>query len=346
MNTTRWALRDVKLALLVLSIVTGWLGRDQLATRLELESLAAIVALTTFLVGFSTVRLQTRLEEHRAATARHTDRVLEENIQADMLPLPAELKKLTSAEDYEARDRLALATDIFSIFNLLLSALLVFFHWTFYEGLPDAERDTRYSYVGYILLMVLHLLVVTLGSLALFETNRRAREDKERSIFKRYTDLEDSLNKWLEQQGDEKEVNEACDKLDEVLPNWAWLTLIRGSLRDPRCDISTLKRIHASASREKDRDDYSLIAYVWTAYLKDSIETTNPGLSASTLVRLCELERVAEFVESSILRANQSGWIYARLSLNEVQREVKKRGMSDHLKQLLEGAKRSLTTQT
>lgn len=337
MRAVRWVIPSAALVLLLSSTTAGWLGRDQLATRVELEVLVAIVALTTFLIGFSTVRLQTRLEEHRADLARHTDRVIEENHRADMLPLPPEMQDSGNHETFNARDRLTMATEIFSMFNLALSGLLGFYHWQFYEGLAETERDPRYSYIGYVLILVFHLLVVALGIFASHETNRQARQERAVSVFSRYEALEKSLETWLRRQNNSDDLRRCCDELDEVLPSWTWLTLVRASLGDERCEISSLKRVHNLAAKDKHHDDYSLIAYVWSAYLKDSMDTSKNALSASVLVRLDELKTIEEFAESSANTKSRSGWTYAGLALRDVQRQVEMRGSpSDDLRELFE----------
>lgn len=339
MNPKKLITRGTGIALVILTGVVGCLGRDRLATRLDLEELVAIVALTTFLVGFSTVRLQTRLEEFRAGVARHTDRVLEQNNRADMLPLPSEMRELKRADRFNARDNLAVATECFSIFNFLLSCLLVFFHWRFFEDLPQDDRDPRYSYVGYVLILAFHLFVVALGSFASFSTNRQAQQEEEESVFRRYSEFEESLEKWLKKPDDSlEELKRRCDRLDEALPSWTWLTLVHAAMKDDRCDTSSLKRIHNFAAREKHHDDYSLIAYVWSAYLKDSLDTTEPAFSASALIRLEELKQIDEFGGSAHKAQSRSGWIYAGLALRDAEREVEKRGMGDELSQLFHAA--------
>jgi len=306
---------------------------------LDLEELVAIVALTTFLVGFSTVRLQTRLEEFRAGVARHTDRVLEQNNRADMLPLPSEMQELKSKDQFNARDNLAVATECFSIFNLWLSLLLVFFHWRFYEDFQQVNGDLRYSYIGYVLILAFHLFVVVLGSFASVSTNRQAQQEGKESVFKRYSEFEDSLEEWLKKPDDSsEELNHRCDRLDEALPSWTWLTLVRAAMKDHRGDTSSLKRIHNLAAREKHQDDYSLIAYVWSAYLIDSLDDAKSAFSASALIRLEELKQIAEFAKSCDRQNDRSGRIYAELALRGAKCEVEKRGMGDELKDLFDEA--------
>jgi len=338
MNPKKWITCGTGIALAILTGVVGWLGLDPLATRLDLEELVAIVALTTFLVGFSTVRLQTRLEEHRAGVSRHTDRVLEQNNRADMLPLPSEMRELRSEERFDARDGLAVATECFSIFNFFLSLLLVLFHWRFYEDLPQDDRDPQYSYIGYVLILAFHLFVVALGIFASFSTNRQVKREEEQSVFNRYVEFERSLERWLKNPDDSGELKSNCDRLDEVMPGWTWLTLVRAAMKDDRCDTSSLKRIHNLASREKHHDDYSRIAYVWSAYLKDSLDTNKPAFSASALIRLEELKQIDEFAGSAHQAKSRCGWIYAGLALRDAEREVEKRGMGDELSQLFRAA--------
>ena len=339
MNPKKWITLGTGIALVILTGVVGWVGRDRLATRLDLEELVAIVALTTFLVGFSTVRLQTRLEEFRAGVARHTDRVLEQNNQADMLPLPSEMRELKSADRFNARDNLAVATECFSIFNLLLSLLLVFFHWRFYEDLPQYDRDPRYSYVGYVLILAFHLFVVALGSFASFSTNRQAQQEEEESVFRRYSEFEESLEKWLKKPDDSlEELKRRCDRLDEALPSWTWLILVRAAMKDDRGDTSSLKRVRNLAAREKHQDDYSLIAYIWSAYLTDSLDDAKSAFSASALIRLEELKQIAEFAKSCDRQNDRSGRIYAGLALRDAKSEVEKRGMAIELEKLFDVA--------
>ena len=340
----------------LLLTTAGWLGLDHLATRLELEVLVALVALTTFLIGFSTVRLQTRLEEQVADNARRTERIIEENYRADMLPLPSELQHLMKPDVFDVRDQLTKATEYLSMFNLALSGLLVFFHWQFYEGLPETERDLRYSYIGYVLILVLHLFIVALGRFASFNTTRQASKEWESSVSNRYMNLQFSLARWLERLNNPAETPDAklqkeenllvhsqevireCNHLEQVLPSWPWLTLVRASAEDEdHCDIPSLKRVHNLAAADKDRDDFSLIAYVWSEYLKDLSDTSKDAFSASVLVRLDELKSLDKFAESCRLSRNTPGLIFAGLALQDVQRLVERRGPpSDDLRELFE----------
>ncbi len=352
----------------LLLTTAGWLGLDHLATRLELEVLVALVALTTFLIGFSTVRLQTRLEEQVADNARRTERIIEENYRADMLPLPSELQRLRPPDVFDVRDRLTKATEYLSMFNLALSGLLVFFHWQFYEGLPETERDLRYSYIGYVLILVLHLFIVALGRFASFNTTRQASKEWESSVSNRYMNLQFSLARWLERLNNPAETPNAklqkeenllvhsrkvigeCNHLEQVMPSWPWLTLVRASAEDEdHCDIPSLKRVHNLAAADKDRDDFSLIAYVWSAYLKDLLDTRKDkdAFSASVLVRLDELKSLDEFAESSRLSRNAPGLIFAGLALKDVQKQVERRGPpSDALRELFERMQQRLSKET
>lgn len=76
--------------------------------------------------------------------------------------------------------------------------------------------------------------------------------------------------------------------------------------------IPPLERLEDHAYPQKDADDYSLIAFVWSAYLLD-------GVTASQIVKFKDLERIMKFGSnpSSTTRDAQT---FARLVLRDVKK--------------------------
>ena len=76
--------------------------------KLSLEELLGIVAITTFLIGFSSVRLQSNLEYWKESASRLINRVLEQNANDDLLPLPTNFNQYeTDKEKFKPHDRAA-----------------------------------------------------------------------------------------------------------------------------------------------------------------------------------------------------------------------------------------------
>ena len=219
------------LAAVVLVIVgfheqTIW--RSRISKELSLEELIGLVALTTFLVGFSQLRLQSRLEDIRSSRSRILDRVLEQNSnQGDLLPLPSGLIAGLSdqEEDRSLVDRTTRVTHRLAVVTFVLSTLL----WLY-----DFERNLPLR-LEFALVQVIHLVVVILGFVNSDSVKETAQTEKSESPFSLYQELESELQKQLNDGGYNSEegrlkLERDLDRLEAKLPDWVWSTLLRCTL--------------------------------------------------------------------------------------------------------------------
>lgn len=289
------------------------------------EELLGIVAVTTFLVGFSTVRLQSSLQEWREVGRRVLERLLQQNAGEDLLPIPTTLEHLgsTSDSDFEI-DSVTWLCMITSIATFSVSVGLTV------DELTGGEDSSTYQ-----LLLGLHFFILLIGVTDLVRIRRTTNSERDRSPSNRYKDLEQSISDWLSQPDEvnETSVLSACDSLDEIIPEWCWLSLIRSEVAQSqgrsftryKQSVSRIRRYSKSANTKQNDDQYSTIAYVWTSYLLDDND-------ASHYVTLADIESIAKFsCEISQDEATRSGAddvhgdMMSRLTLNCIARGTRHR---------------------
>lgn len=352
--------KDVKLTFAAfLLLVVGFLEKQLmdfsvlLSTEfdpLSLEELVGIVTITTFLVGFSTVRQQTKLEDHRARVALLTDRVIEQNNAADLLPLPSGMVEHRLDDRFTTNDPVTQFTERLSVVTLLATSALIALQIAPRANIESIDTLVTLagSHLGHLFVQLIHGGIVYLGFRSRRTVQKTADEDASKSAFAAYAQLEEALEDWLTCGSREasvpqvQRVSECCDNLDAALPEWAWLHLIRCSLRIDVLGVSRLSEVGSSsqfgptdialdaaqinlerifdlAQKSRDVDPYSQIAYVWSAYLRDASGLDN----ASERVRITYIEKVADFLKRSIAKRHRTGTIMAEMALRDVRWALK-----------------------
>lgn len=251
----------------------------------QIQELLGIVAVSTFLVGFSTVRVQTSLQEWRQEGVRILDRLLEQNSGDDLLPVPTTIERLVGTQQSKLKlDSITWLT-VFITFLTLLTSLIVFAEEVF--G-PTASRTVQQ-------IQIIHLSIFILGLLDITRVRLVKKRELNQSTVSRYRRLETAIFQWLREQSpvNQKKVLSLCDELDSLIPDWCWLSLIRFEVlqwSDNPIEYlrQSARRIELLAKRSKDVDDYSRLAYVWSNYLLEPVK-------ASQVVTLSDIKHVCKF---------------------------------------------------
>ena len=289
--------------------------------KLSLEELLGIVAITTFLIGFSSVRLQSNLEYWKESASRLINRVLEQNANDDLLPLPTNFNQYeTNKEKFEPHDRAAQMTSVLTWSNFGISSYLIYMHWRYCGQIA-----------ALVLIQIIHLLIVLASSFEPYFAERTSKKYTKRQPFERYDKLSSALIDYL--TTDEKNIEEientknnvinAVDGLDDSLPSWCWLYLIRCHI-DPELTKTLygpqLQRLRELAKQSKHIDDFSHIAFVWSTYLLEDDK-------ASLLIRYMDIQRIMKFSNETVIQASggrttalqrqmwSGGDIYAEMAL-------------------------------
>jgi len=253
--------------------------------------LLGLVAVTTFLVGFSTVRLQSSLQEWRELNSRVVDRLLEQNAGQDLLPVPITLRHLGGSPNYQFRvDEVTWLCFFVSLTTFGISIALSF---------DELQNVTSWS--QFHLIQIIHVMIFAVGLVDLLCVKRLGKTELALLPSELYRSLESSVEQWLKAPDEKKQsartdVVEACDNIEKLIPGWCWLSLIREEVNKTHLDSSqserqNVMRIRALAKRTMASDDfdlYSVIGFVWSSYLLDDSK-------ASKVVRLEQLRSISEF---------------------------------------------------
>lgn len=314
--------RDAVIAVLVevfaVLAVIIWRNYDSMPKLgLEVNELLGVVAITTFLLGFASVRLQSKLEDSRAAVARQVDRVLEQNANQDLLPFPTSFSRYAVSEDFKPWDTLTVST-------VALTAV-IFLSSTGFFVLSIIAPGPGEKWFQLLVLQLVHLVIVIIGLIGPYLAKKQFKKYKEAQPFHLYGEMEESLIGLLEKEHDRKSVESRADEqsrqqvlaaaasLALSIPEWCWLDLVRGSLNDPKYrkeNKSHFQRLHKLASKTKEDDDYSMIAFVWSAYL------LGPEDDYHMLVKNSDLEQIMGFSKEK-KEIRKSPDAYAEMVLRE-----------------------------
>lgn len=254
---------------------------------LDLEDLLGIVSITTFLLGFTSVRLQSTLEEHKLIYSRQVERVLEQNSNQDLLPFPSSFQQHKGTQEIKTWDTVTKATVILTLFLLAISTLFVLRR----QELGD-QGSTQFWWLQFI-----HVAIVLIGSSGPYLAKGQFERFMSAQPFPRYQQLREALDRFLDPanpSSTSEELLKAVNDLDESIPEWCWLELIRSSLsiEEKNKKQQYLKRLHKMASPAKEVEEYSLIAFVWSAYLVDSEAEMYKEVRASDLERIMDFSRL------------------------------------------------------
>ncbi len=265
-----------------LVIGVAYVSSTDLGFPIDLEDLLGIVAITTFLVGFSSVRLQSILEEQKDFVARKIDRVLEQNAGTDLLPLPTSLGQMGTTQDNYSEDSTTLFTILLTWFNFIVACLLI--------GVYQQNND--FSPIPLWLVQIVHLFIVLIGSFGPKFVTKQFKEYQKKQPFECYEQMMKEVEEFLKNEHNKGKLRTKIDDFDASVPEWSWLTLIRCSVfPEEEKDNPQLKRIYDLVEPQKDADDYSLIAFVWSAYLLDNGKYD----SISRTVKYSDIEKILKF---------------------------------------------------
>lgn len=256
--------------------------------QFDLEELLGIIAITTFLLGFSSVRLQSRLEDARTSIARRIESILAQNANQDLLPFPTSFIQYDQKQTNKFWDIVTFSTVVLTWIAFFISCLFIFLH----------QKVSATSSTQFYLLQLIHLIIVIMGTCGPFLAEKTFGDYTKRQPFYLYDLLQKALWEFLEEREDTrrkedlgKEVLASVKNLEESIPEWCWLELIRGSLDDPMKNKPQLQRLHTMAAKNKDNDDFSLIAFVWSAYLLQPADDYRS-------VKQDDLKQIMEFSKS------------------------------------------------
>lgn len=193
---------------------------------LSFEVLLGILAITTFLVGFSTVRLQASLQEWRERGERVVDRLLDQNNNDDLLPLPSTLHTLGGSSKKLKVDSITWI----SLSATVLSAVLCFL---VAGHLSDTATGVEYTLLTWLSFLV--SLILFAGFIDIAVVKSKARAESRHSPARIFAHLEIELLAWS--RGAEQnyfrsgKIANLCAEFEELIPDWCWMTLIRYDLQ-------------------------------------------------------------------------------------------------------------------
>ena len=315
-NMVNKVIAVIAVVVLVVVVAIMWCNDDSLP-KWRTDQLLGVVSITTFLLGFASVRLQSKLEDSRSAVARQVDRVLEQNANQDLLPFPTSFSRYAVDEDFKPWDILTVSTIALTVFIFLASS----------------GKISGDDWFQLLVLQLVHLVIVIIGSIGPYLAKKQFKKYEETQPFHLYENLEKSLVNFLEKEHDlgRQQVLVAANKLASSIPEWCWLDLVRGSLGDldyRKEHKSHFQRLHRLASKTKEDDDYSLIAFVWSAYL------LGPADDKHRLVKNSDLEQIMRF--SKAKKKIRKPDAYAEMVLREA---MKFRGTEGDSASLTDAAK-------
>lgn len=209
---------------------------------LSLEVALGILAITTFLVGFSTVRLQASLQEWRERGDRVVDRLLDQNNNDDLLPLPSTLHTITGWSKSLKIDFITWLSLIATIISASVFVLVL-------GELQDEATPSESTLLAW--LFGLAFIIMVAGLLDIVIVKQKARKEAQQTPARMFARLETSLLAWA--RGAEQNfltsgrIARLCSEFEELIPDWCWMSLIRYDLQ----------RFHDASPDLKSRTPFS-----------------------------------------------------------------------------------------
>ena len=194
--------------------------------RLSFEVALGILAITTFLVGFSTVRLQASLQEWRERGERVVDRLLDQNNNDDLLPLPSTLHTVTGSSK-------SLNIDFITWLSLIATVVSTGLFIIVLAELQDRATSTESTLITW--LFGLAFIIVIAGLCDIVVVKYKARKESRQTPARVFARLETSLLAWS--RGAEQNyftsgrIAKHCSEFEEMIPDWCWMSLIRYDLQ-------------------------------------------------------------------------------------------------------------------
>ena len=194
--------------------------------RLSFEVALGILAITTFLVGFSTVRLQASLQEWRERGERVVDRLLDQNNNDDLLPLPSTLHTVTGSSK-------SLNIDFITWLSLIATVVSAGLFIIVLGELQNQATSTESTLITW--LFGLAFIIVIAGLCDIVVVKYKARKESRQTPARVFARLETSLLAWS--RGAEQNyftsgrIAKHCSEFEEMIPDWCWMSLIRYDLQ-------------------------------------------------------------------------------------------------------------------
>ena len=194
--------------------------------RLSFEVALGILAITTFLVGFSTVRLQASLQEWRERGERVVDRLLDQNNNDDLLPLPSTLHTVTGSSK-------SLNIDFITWLSLIATVVSAGLFIIVLGELQNQATSTESTLITW--LFGLAFIIVIAGLCDIVVVKYKARKESRQTPARVFARLEKSLLAWS--RGAEQNyftsgrIAKHCSEFEEMIPDWCWMSLIRYDLQ-------------------------------------------------------------------------------------------------------------------
>ena len=240
---------------------------------LSIEELLGLTALSTFLVGFANLRLQSQLNDWRVSKARILDRLLSENYQENLLPIPTSLQKSSERDDRFQIGRVPYYSLALAIVSFSVSVYFSSDGWFTTDGLAISNwwNLVELDKTNYLAVHGLHLLILFLLIVEIFTTSKTAKKDEERSVKTVYGTLEREVEIWRKSptEDNRQKLIDTCGRLSAELPGWSWLSLVKLHLNpiDFNSKQEVLRLRHLAGRSDFKFDTYSQIALVWSTYL-------------------------------------------------------------------------------
>lgn len=199
------------------------MGVETVGQNLTFEVLLGVVAVTTFLVGFSTVRVQASLQEWRERGERIVSRLLEQNAGQDLLPLPSTLRTLTGAGK-------KMTIDVITWLTLISTVVSFFIFLQLFFELQEGASSFESMFLEWLLFLL--VLIVLVGFLDVILVKYKSSKELRRTPSRIFSQLEQELLNWARNPDKISYwrlgvISNKCQEFEQVIPDWCWISLIR-----------------------------------------------------------------------------------------------------------------------
>jgi hypothetical protein len=278
-----------------------------MSQTLTLSDYIGLTGISTFLIGFMSVKLDSNVAAARSRSDALLARLANEARDANLLPLPADMRRLARGLQSSTRgaDLIAVLTVLISVCNLALSASLAHPHLVG-SNINREVLGVHLVHLLIILLGLIHALIQTRSLTALVQGGPAADYLRLELSLETIVDNE-SLKSQSETRQPINEARELCRELMSTFPGWCWIDLIYADL-SARSDADfhsgkefledlrpSLIRLRDISSASKEGDVFSLLAWTWCVTL------LNPS-SAGGLISRVEEDQLSRLNGAGVLR--------------------------------------------
>lgn len=199
------------------------MGVETVGQNLTFEVLLGVMTVTTFLVGFSTVRVQASLQEWRERGERIVSRLLEQNAGQDLLPLPSTLRTLTGAGK-------KMTIDVITWLTLISTVVSFFIFLQLFFELQEGASSFESMFLEWLLFLL--VLIVLVGFLDIILVKYKSSKELRRTPSRIFFQLEQELLNWARNPDKISYwrlgvISNKCQEFEQVIPDWCWISLIR-----------------------------------------------------------------------------------------------------------------------